>query len=226
MAFGLDGKPGHIVFTNMHQTFDLGDFDLSDPKKEKPDDDVPIAMNCTSFSNLALSIWRTGNAHGAPYDSSQDVGGFNPLGSRYGLRYLRNPNSSPLSAPSDAQSLAWLQNYAQTPTPSRLLPRSTPTVTLPTPLAPENYDTYFYRVQDVVSVTTPHQLYYLEFCHIHATKSPLKKHAINPSGFGHHDTVLLDGYVYETNISNPALRKSHLTQRLRPTDAVRVMGPA
>src|SRR5262249_13186769 len=56
VAYGLDGSPGYTVFTNTSGEFDLGT--------------VPIAMNCTSFSNLAMSIWRRGDAQAPPYDSS------------------------------------------------------------------------------------------------------------------------------------------------------------
>ena len=174
MAFGLDGSPGYIVFTTNSKQFDLGD--------------VPIAINCTSFSNLAMSIWRRGNAHAAPYDHSQNSGGFVGLGTRYGLDYLTNPNAP--DASSDVKA-----------------------VTLSAHVTADDYNTYFYNAEDVLSLTKPGELYYLQWCR-------------KPSGFGHHDTVLLDGYVYETNIPKPALRKTRLAQRLGHTrDALRLMGP-
>src|SRR5262245_43396825 len=173
MAFGLDGNPGYIVFTTNSKQFDLGD--------------VPIAMNCTSFSNLAMSIWLRGNAHAAPYDSSQNSGGFVGLGTRYGLDYLVNPNAA---SSGDAK-----------------------TVTASAHLTADDCNTYFYSAEDVLALTKPGELYYLQWCR-------------KPSGFGHHDTVLLDGYVYETNIPRPALRKTRLAQRLAHTrDALRLMGP-
>ena len=80
-------------------------------------------------------------------------------------------------------------------------------------LSADDCNTCFYHAEDVLALTKPGELYYLQWFR-------------KPSGFGHHDTVLLDGYVYETNIPRPALRKTRLAQRLAHTrDALRLMGP-
>ena len=72
VAYGLDGYPHYLVFTLKGQPY------------FHPDANEPgVGMNCISFVNLALSIWRTGSAHAAPYDCSQAAGGRIPCGSRF-----------------------------------------------------------------------------------------------------------------------------------------------
>lgn len=46
---------------------------------------IPVTLNCTSFANLMMSVWCQGNAHSTPYDASQMVGGYDPLGLRYNM---------------------------------------------------------------------------------------------------------------------------------------------
>jgi hypothetical protein len=184
IAYGLAGYPDYVIFTNGKGQFD--------PKG------VPIAMNCTSFANLGLSIWRTGTAYAHPYDCSQACGGFNPLGSRYALDFLRNKQTG-----------------------------GAPSVNLPSPLTVETYATYFYGPDEVLARVKPGNLYYLQWCYLRDTK--LKGNdLVFPSGFGHHDTLLYDGDVYEINIAKAPeknVRKTALKKRFKPSEAVRVMGP-
>lgn len=84
-VWGFEGNPGYAVAARGRST-ETAEFDLC----------VPFTLNCTAFANLMLSVWMQGNAHSAPYDFSQQVGGFNPLALRYGMReapgfYVLNP---------------------------------------------------------------------------------------------------------------------------------------
>lgn len=80
MIWGFEGRPSWAIATLLPKD----DYGFPDA--------VPVSMNCTSFANLMLSAWIQGNAHSAPYDCSQMVGGYDPLGSRYGLQPV-NDNS-------------------------------------------------------------------------------------------------------------------------------------
>jgi len=73
--WGYEWDRGYAVATKGYARAEA-EFDL----------DVPISLNCTGFANLMLSVWRSGAAHEAPYDRSQGVGGFNPLGARYSMQ--------------------------------------------------------------------------------------------------------------------------------------------
>lgn len=90
--WGFHGYPDYAVAA-VGTDIAAAEFDL----------DIPLSLNCTSFANLMLSIWSTGNAHGGHYDRSQAVGGFNPLALRYGMQpapgsyVLKNRGSSPAS---------------------------------------------------------------------------------------------------------------------------------
>jgi hypothetical protein len=54
---------------------------------------LPISLNCTSFANLMLSVWKQGNAHSQPYDASQMGDGYDDnLGSRYALHPVHDGN--------------------------------------------------------------------------------------------------------------------------------------
>jgi hypothetical protein len=81
MAWGFDQRPNFLVFTLPGGVGSAG-FDVNSPE--------PRALNCTSYSNLMLSVWRQGNAHTSPYDASQAVGGLGAqLGQRYGMAEIR-----------------------------------------------------------------------------------------------------------------------------------------
>jgi hypothetical protein len=72
MIWGFENRPGYAIATTTHSPKDF-------------DTDVALALNCTGFANMMLSVWSQGNVHQQPYDASQDVGGWNPLGKRYNL---------------------------------------------------------------------------------------------------------------------------------------------
>jgi hypothetical protein len=75
--YGFEGRPWAMVF------LEGGTFDV-DAKDAR-------SFNCCSFVNVLLSVWRQGNIHSAPYDSSQAVGGDGPqLGTRYGMPEVLN----------------------------------------------------------------------------------------------------------------------------------------
>lgn len=73
MIWGFENRPSWAIATLLPKD-DYGFPDL-----------FPISLNCTSFANLMLSAWYQGNAHSQPYDCSQMVGGYDPLGLRYNL---------------------------------------------------------------------------------------------------------------------------------------------
>ena len=75
VVWGFAGRPDFVLFTK-GASASTAQFDALNPE--------PKALNCTSFANLMLSVWRQGNAHAAPYDCSQAVGG---LGDQLGPRY-------------------------------------------------------------------------------------------------------------------------------------------
>ena len=66
----------------------------------------PITLNCTGFANVMISCWYQGNIHAAPYDSSQAVGGFEPLAHRYALPKPSNANDQkPVNVYKDVQAI-------------------------------------------------------------------------------------------------------------------------
>ena len=201
VAYGLAGNPDYLIFTNTKMQFDV--------------DDCPIAMNCISFSNLALSIWRTGQAHAYPYDSNQSGGGFVSLGLRYDMDYLHNKRRVASGEAWSPFNLSFAGGGAQR------------AVSLPSPLSSETSETYFYSVDEVLTAVEPNRLYYLQWCRLKDTARKVKdKTVVYASGFGHHDTVLYNGDVYEINIPKPHLRKTSLYERFKTSpEAVRVMGP-
>lgn len=211
LAFGLDGYEHYLVFTLSGANARV------DPDPAKPG----IGMNCISFVNLALSIWRTGCAHASPYDVDQAAGGFNPITNRYGLPAL----SASLFSPSRFIDSA---NSVQVFSPLQVSKARKPVEAAPGSEAAWVADTYFYDSNDVLRVTRPEQLYYLQWCYRgqHTTDNG----KILPPGFGHHDTMLLNGEVFEINTAGPsALRRTALGKRMNwggTTDAVRVFGPA
>ena len=173
-------------------------------------------MNCISFANLAISIWCTGNAHAHPYNPSQADGGFTAVGSRYGLNYLRNP----------------------------ALPAATKPAIFPSKEPMDYFHDYtFYSTHEVLAVVDPTRLYYLQWCYRSDTEKKYvkkvydkdtkkwkqtKETVIQPAGFGHHDTVLYNGNVYEINTfaSAPYVRETPFKKRASASpDVFRVMGP-
>jgi hypothetical protein len=190
LAFGLAISPHHsapdfVIFTNLNHQFDVFGGD-------------PITMNCTSFTNLALSIALTGRAHAHPYDASMDAGGFDPVALRYRWKFVTNKST-----------------------------RAPTHVVAPPPSAHAALDTYFYDWRDVEDAVkaSPHEVYYLAWCHLKAHTT--KKGKTLESGFGHHDTILYGGHVYEINEGTPSLRHMTLKERFlkHPNDAVRLMHP-
>lgn len=75
MIWGFAGRPKWAIATTDHLPRDF-------------DTDAALSLNCTGFANLMMSLWCRGDAHGEPYNSSQDVGGWNPLGRRYNYTAL------------------------------------------------------------------------------------------------------------------------------------------
>ena len=69
--WGFEGRPSWAI-----STVKPGDYFTSSN---------PVTLNCTSFANLMMAAWVQGDAHSSPYDASQMVGGFDPLGDRYGV---------------------------------------------------------------------------------------------------------------------------------------------
>ncbi len=218
VAYGFEGYEHYVIFTLDGAACDF------DPDPRHP----MVAMNCISFANLALSLWKTGAVHAAPYDAAQNMGGFNPISGRYGLPALR---------PRPMLGLAWDLSTAfepeppgvQAPSPLRLSRPREPVVSLPGSPAAAVADTYFYRSEDVLRLTQPGKLYYAQWCYRSDTTKMLNgKQVTLPAGFGHHDTVLLDGDVYEINTGNPCLRRTPLAMRMNqvPSEALRIFGPA
>ncbi len=60
------------------------------------DTKVPLALNCTSFAQAALSLWHFGNLHNTKYLADQMVGAFVNLSqSRYGYQALPGTDKPP-----------------------------------------------------------------------------------------------------------------------------------
>ena len=83
-VFGFPSRP-YVIFTDIP------------PRPQHPGQVREIwfdgnnrALNCVSFANLVMSIWRTGGAHSAPYDAVLGSGGYEEIGSRYGIHFLSN----------------------------------------------------------------------------------------------------------------------------------------
>lgn len=135
--------------------------------------EFPATLNCTSFANLMMSVWLTGNAHEKPYDASQMVGGFDPLGWRY---------------------------YMQAINDNKLI-----------------FEGYCFDVDAVVNCVQPNRLYYLGMCE-------------KDDGIITHDTVVLNGEVYECNLTQePAVYKTKIAERIKPVlrkGCVRILGPS
>jgi hypothetical protein len=90
VVWGFQGRPDRVIFTN------TGRFDFD------PNATEPRSLNCTSFANLALSVWRSGNAHATPYDGCQIVGGPGPyLGERYAMPMIRTKKGMRVFASAD-----------------------------------------------------------------------------------------------------------------------------
>jgi len=71
IIWGFEGWPAWAIATTLDRNFSSTQ---------------TVAFNCTSFANVALSVWVQGNVHAPPYDASQMVGGFDLLSQRYGLQ--------------------------------------------------------------------------------------------------------------------------------------------
>jgi hypothetical protein len=222
LAFGLCGHPELVIFTL------TGGEAMFDPNPQVPG----VLMNCTSFVNLGMSIWQTGCAHERPYDPDQSPGGFNPISSRYGLPSIYNVNGP--SAPLRPKDLCGYPDFSvDTDTPSgvSLLERSQPRWHVAARRGSqakrvENY--YFYDSDDILKIAKNGSLYYLEWCYLDQTNG--KDAKVYPAGFGHHDTLLLDGMVYEINITNPSLACTPLGKRMNQDlvsrrNALRLFGP-
>ncbi len=176
LAWGLADHPDYLIFTNIDNGFDQ--------------DNCPVAMNCTSFTNLALSIWLTGNAHHAPYDASQAAGGFTSVASRYGLYYLTNPHLVPHPDLVPPPQPDW--TYQPVPlhasqAASTAFHAPAETVHLGAVFGDVYKSTYFYTPEEVLDVVKPFELYYLQWCYLHDVK---QRGEIFRSGFGHHDTIM------------------------------------
>lgn len=79
--WGFAGRPKWAIVTADGKAFGLADRYCFPPNN-------PIYLNCTSFANLMMSIWLSGNAHESPYDASQMVGNDVALGWRYKMKAL------------------------------------------------------------------------------------------------------------------------------------------
>lgn len=216
VAYGLDGYPQYIVFTLG------GAANYFDPDPTQPG----IGLNCTSFTNLGLAVWRMGNAHARPYDASQDAGGFNPLSQRYGLGALRAP-ASPLDP--------WVDGLLQPmfapglATPSPLLPSAPrgPVAATPLSRAAQVIDTYFTDSESALRQTQAGRLYHVMWCY--TQQQTTAKGTRIEAGFGHHDTLLYNGDIYEINVGEPCLRCQPLATRMNwgkaKKEAIRIFGP-
>lgn len=71
---GWEGNPFACVYTTANKLA-TSHFTL----------DYPATLNCSSFANLMLSVYYTGGCHAGSYTPWLNVGGFVPLGKRYGL---------------------------------------------------------------------------------------------------------------------------------------------
>lgn len=78
LTWGFQDRPYSIIFTTTAENHPV-QFDV--------DSGETRSTNCTAFANLVLSVWQQGNAHSAPYDVSQGVGGLGAiqLGPRYAM---------------------------------------------------------------------------------------------------------------------------------------------
>jgi len=216
VAYGLDGY-------QHYQVLNLG----GKGPPYFPDAGEPgVGMNCISFVNLALSIWRTGSAHAAPYDCSQAAGGFEPISARYGMAGISCPSSDPMSLWDLRGPLGLSGSGTYVPSPLQVSQVRAPVrIALGSPAAKVVND-YFYSSDEVLRVANQGSLYYVQWCYASEVTKNAKTLA---GGFGHHDTVLYDGDVYEINVGTPALRRNPLGWRmnrgLAKTDALRVYGP-
>lgn len=73
LIWGFEGRPRWAIATDIDKFF---------PEKD------PVMLNCTSFTNLMMSIWMTGRCHQLPYDASQQSGNSTVLSSRYQMKAL------------------------------------------------------------------------------------------------------------------------------------------
>lgn len=221
VAYGFDGYPHYLVFTLPNSPAQPIKFD-PDPNK------VGVAMNCISFVNLALAIWRTGCAHFAPYDANQQAGGFNPISNRYRMPSIMCPRSNVFGMGSSADLLAPAVPGYQAPSPLQLSQPRAPVRIIPGAPAEAIRDSFFYSSEDVFRVVQPGMLYYAEWCYRDQELNKMNNQTLSP-GFGHHDTVLYQGYIYEINIPKPALQRTPLGARmnrfLSNTNALRIFGP-
>lgn len=81
MVYGFANRPWAVIF------LEGGTFDVNAQEAR--------SLNCCSFVNLLLSVWKQGNAHSSPYDASQNVGGDGQqVGQRYGLPELKNSKNN------------------------------------------------------------------------------------------------------------------------------------
>ena len=105
------------------------------------------------------------------------------------------------------------------------------------------HDYTFYSTHEVLAVVDPTRLYYLQWCYRSDTEKKYvkkvydkdtkkwkqtKETVIQPAGFGHHDTVLYNGNVYEINTFASAayVRETPFKKRASASpDVFRVMGP-
>jgi hypothetical protein len=167
----------------------------------------PIGFNCISFANAAISIARTGNTHSHPYDVSQMLGGYNPTGGRYNLSYVLNKPKSQILTTASHTLKSTSSNVKQVNLTGYKENKH----------VSENY---FYNADEVISAVQPSRLYYLEWCKLE-------------TGFGHHDSILYNGDIYEANVpgfkpgSQVDIVKTDVASRMKmsPHDAVLLMGP-
>jgi hypothetical protein len=218
VAYGLEGEYDYIVFTRPGASAEF------DPHPNKS----ALGMNCISFTNLALSIWRSGCVHDKPYDASQAAGGFKPVSDRYGLPHIKRPDNSVLDSIYNLDLATDNQgkpdsSFRKT-SPYKVHPKVKAGADSP---AAKIAQYYFYDYLDVLKVTQPGKLYYVQWCY--TKDKTVKSGAVLPSGFGHHDTVLYNGNIYESNVGTPsnALRCTPLGDRMdRSADnALRIYGP-
>jgi hypothetical protein len=143
MVWGFEGRPGYAVCTSVNGD---GKFFNSN---------VTTALNCTGFANIVLSLWSKGTIHASPYEANQMVGGYNPLGVRYGM--------VPLDDGKFIQS------------------------------------GFCFDLDSLKKSMKINKLYYLGMC--------------NGNGEVSHDTVILNGYVYESNIQDPSVSATFIDER-------------
>src|SRR5262249_836727 len=76
VVWGLDRYLTWAIVTKRNDDFKTEDFETQ----------APLALNCTLYANLMMSVWKQGNAHRWPFSASVKTAGTGPhfANDRYG----------------------------------------------------------------------------------------------------------------------------------------------